>query len=797
MRRSWSFPLAFAVVVSAPLLAQGKPAPPDSSPSYAAEPMVAQRVDVLYSMNADGTGFRQRTLAVKVQSEASLREFGVVDIPFAGDSEKVEFHYVRVRHPDGTVADTPVSGVLEQPEEVTRQAPFYSDLKHAQLPVKNLRVGDTVEWEVRVNVRRAEAPGQFWGQDAFIQEGAVILHQSIELDLPLHSTATVWTDPALHLKAVQTDTATAHVYRWDYPLLKPTTGPEAEAEKKAKKTHVLTPEEVKDQEEGRLPSVAWTTFQTWQQVGDWYRGLEAARVTPDDDVKAEAKDLTANAKTDEDKVRAIYAYVSTRVRYIGVAFGVGRYQPHAAGDVLHNQYGDCKDKATLLSSLLQAAGISSDAALIGAGLRFNPDVPSPLAFNHMITHLTLKGQDVWLDSTEEVAPFRMLMVMLRDKSALVIPPAAPARLEHTPKDPPFPSTDIWVAKGKLDKDGISESHIQITFRGDNELLLRSVLRQVSPAQYDDVVQKMLSNVGYGGTTSHAEISPIDDTSGPLVISFDYHREKGGDWDNLRAVPQLEPVGLPGVDENQPPVAPLKLGTPRVETSTAEMKLPEGWRAELPYPVHEKSPWATYDISYRFDHGTLTTVRRVAVLQTEVPAAEWKAYKKWADAVGVGNEIFVQLHRANGVSMPENEPVTTETGDTAASRAKLIEEAVSDARRNDLVRANTLLDRVKAKDAEQKGLWAGYGAAAAVQGKVNEALDDYRKELKLHPDQVDLYPEIVRLAGLHGDMKGAEAALREWVAHDPENVLPAAQLALLLSSSNRFAEALPFAERALA
>ena len=82
-----------------------------------------------------------------------------------------------------------------------------------------------------------------------------------------------------------------------------------------------------------------------------------------------------------------------QIRYVGVSFGIGRFRPHSASEVLANQYGDCKDKHTLLAAMLAAAGLHADPVLIGAGIRFNSAVPSPESFNHLITHLTLDGQE--------------------------------------------------------------------------------------------------------------------------------------------------------------------------------------------------------------------------------------------------------------------------------------------------------------------------------------------------------------------------------------------------------------------
>ena len=103
----------------------------------------------------------------------------------------MEFQYARVRRPDGTVVETPVGDAQEVPAEVTRQAPFYSDLKEKQLPIRSLRVGDRLEWQARVVISKAEAPGQFWGQETMADNG-VTLEQSVELRVPKDKTVKVW-----------------------------------------------------------------------------------------------------------------------------------------------------------------------------------------------------------------------------------------------------------------------------------------------------------------------------------------------------------------------------------------------------------------------------------------------------------------------------------------------------------------------------------------------------------------------------------------------------------------------------
>ncbi len=120
-----------------------------------------------------------------------------------------------------------------------------------------------------------------------------------------------------------------------------------------------------------------------------------------------------------------------------------------------------------------------------------------------------------------------------------------------------------------------------------------------------------------------------------------------------------------------------------------MKLPAGWTAELPEAVHEKSAFATYDLSYRLDKGTLYSERKIVVLQEKVPASDWKTYKKFADAVGVGNEMYVQLHRANGESS-----ATVSAGNSDARVQELLNRLDSAYQRKDAQAMEALLKELE-------------------------------------------------------------------------------------------------------
>jgi Flp pilus assembly protein TadD len=779
---------------ASPASADLKPAQSPVTDRYATEPAVIERNDREITFAADGTGVERQTLVVRVQTDAAVKSLGVVSFNYASASQHVDIEYLRVRHPDGSVVETPVADALEMPTEIMRQAPFYSDLEEKQIPVRGLRAGDKLEWSVRLVRTKAEAPDRFWGISSFTGKERVALAERFTLRLPKAVPANVWS-PKQPPKIIEE--GSERVYRWTSSQLEPTVGPEADARNEADKKRALTPEEITDRTDGALPLIAWTNFPDWASVGDWYHTLEAGRVTPDDVIKAKAAELVAGKSSDEEKIRAIYEYASTQIRYIGVALGQGRYQPHMASEVLSNQYGDCKDKATLLASLLAAAGFSADTVLIGAGVRFNEAVPSPGAFNHAITAISTGAganrKTIWLDSTQEVAPYQALLFGIRDKKALRVPQQGAAYLDRTPADLPFASFQRFDAKSTLDTEGMAKGRIAITARGDDEIVLRSIVRQVSPAQYDQVTQYLMGQIGYSGKTSHSTITPPDRTEKPFELSFDYERDKPGDWASYRISPQFPPDELPMVNEKEPPQTPILLGVPRTLTSTSEFKLPAGWSATLPDAIHRETPWVRYDKTYRLDKETLVAERSIVIVEAKVPVDKWHEYKKFADDVSVGQDQWISLTRASGSAGKTPGPPPP-TKDDAKAR-ELVQQAVEANQQHQFDSSGEYLNQAKAINDEQPYLWSVMGYRAMLRGEMTEAVTDYKHELELHPNEENIYPLLANTQLAQDKKADAEATMRSRLKAIGPDERTSLRLAQLLLDDDKPTEALAVAEDA--
>jgi hypothetical protein len=248
-------------------------------------------------------------------------------------------------------------------------------------------------------------------------------------------------------------------------------------------------------------------------------------------------------------------------------------------------------------------------------------------------------------------------------------------------------------------------------------------------------------IGYGGTTSNAEVSRPGDTAEALKISYEYKREKAGDWGNHKIIPQLAPVTLPRPEEKDQPVKSIFLGPPHTEISTSAMKLPEGWAAEPPQAVHLKCPWVTYDETYRFENGTVYAERKIEVLKERVPVADWKNYKKFTEDADLGNEEYIQLisSREPASPHPSVNGATTRTNDPDA--VKLIAAGRLSIQHHDFEAAQSQLDAARSLNPEQKRLWTNYGYLEFQRGNMSAAISDYKKELALYPDNYGTYSSL--------------------------------------------------------
>jgi tetratricopeptide (TPR) repeat protein len=695
--------------------------PENPAHDYSQEAFVIEQYRSRYRFESDGTGRKETVARIKVQSEAGVQQWGQIQVGYNSANERVEIAYVRVVKADGTVVKAGDDAVQDLSAPLEQQAPVYTDYRQKHITVPGLRPGETLEYDMVTVIHTPLAPGEFW-TDYDFDKNNIMLDEELDVDVPSDRPLKLKNKPGMDPKISEENGR--RLYHWTSSHL------EREDDTKDKDDKDKEKKRRKKRAEEERPDVQLTTFVSWEQIGRWYASLEKDRRAPSPEVRAKAQELTKGLDTDLDKVQALYDFVAKNFRYVSLSLGLGRYQPHAAGDVLHDQYGDCKDKHTLLASLLEAEGMHASSVLINSSRKLDPDVPSPAQFDHVITMLpmTTPHEEVWMDTTSEVAPFRLLAYTLRHKLALVIPAnGGTPHLEETPADTPMRDSEISEVDGKVNDIGKLEAHVHYTFRGDEELLLRSVFRRVPEAQWQRVVENV--NSGMGGEVTNLKISDPAATREPFTMSYDVARPNFLDWSKKKSdlILPLCQFNLPDLsnadDDNDGDAEPLKLGPKADYVYKIKLELPAKYTAHAPLAFSVKRDYAEYQATYKLEGTTFTASRTLTLRQDELPAPRATDYQAFRRAVSSDLGQFLSVE--NTVAGTPTPPADMKVDD-------LVESGRAAMASGNLPLAVQLLKRATEVDPKNKYVWNFLAGAYLGLRQDDDAIAALHKQIEINP-----------------------------------------------------------------
>ena len=751
-----------------------------TKPDYAQESFVIEQMHSRYRFEADGTGRKETIARIRVQSEAGVQQWGQLQEGYNSANERVEIPYVRVLKEDGTVVKAGDDAVQDLSAPIEREAPVYTDYRQKHITVPGLRPGEILEYDMVTVIHTPLATGQFWAEYDF-DKSNIDLDETLDVDVPAGRALKLKCKPGMDPKITEADGR--RVYHWGHSHLQ-REDEDKDKEKKKKKHH---PDDDR-------PDIQLTTFETWEQIGRWYASLEQDRRAPTPEVRAKAEELTKGKTTDLAKVEALYDFVALNFRYVSLSLGVGRYQPHAAADVLHDQYGDCKDKHTLLASLLEAEGMHADSVLINSARKLDPDVPSPSQFDHVITMLPLNNQEVWMDTTAEVAPFRLLAYTLRHKQALVIPPttaknAAAPHLQETPADTPMPDYERSEVDGKINEIGKLEAHVSYEFRGDEELLLRSVFRRVPESNWQRVAENI--NSGLGGDVSHLLVSDPAATKEPFKLSYDVSRPNFLDWSKKKtqvALPLVQ-FSLPDVDTDDTDAdsEPLKLGPKGEYSYKVKLELPAKYSAQVPLAFSLKRDYADYQATYKVENGMFDAGRTLILHQDELPVDRASDYESFRRAVGadLGQQLTVENASAGGIVPP---------ADMKAD--DLIESARAATDAGNLQVAEALLKRATELDPKNKYAWNNLGLIYLGTRQDAQAIVCFKKQIEVNPYDEFAYNNLGRTYWQDRNYDDAVKAFDKQIENNPLDKFAHANLGAMYAEWHKYDLAVPELEKAI-
>jgi hypothetical protein len=399
----------------------------------------------------------------------------------------------------------------------------------------------------------------------------------------------------------------------------------------------------------------------WSAVSAWLSPLVDPAAGATDTVRAKSLALIGGASGELEKIRAIAAFTQ-KTNYVEIALNLthgGGYTPHRAEETLARNYGDCKDKATLMRALLKAAGIDSYLIVITADDRtyVRPEWPSPHQFNHAIIAVRVSDQ-VELPTVMERTPLGRLLIFdptdpftqvgdlpedEQGSHALVIAGAQGALLTM-PLLPASANRIESSVEGSIGITGHLDAKVARQYFGQASISLRAV----EITRGSDELKKRFER-GFGrriaGTTVGKVTTDAQVAENRLGVNVDVAAEHFGQ--NMQGKlfvvrPGLLTSGGDYLFTSKQRTAPVKLDAD-LRRDVITIKVPEGFKAdELPDQVKIESPYGSLDAKWSVRDGAVVMEQSLEIKECLVPAREYAKVLDFFDRVGGAQQAAVIL-----------------------------------------------------------------------------------------------------------------------------------------------------------
>lgn len=391
-------------------------------------------------------------------------------------------------------------------------------------------------------------------------------------------------------------------------------------------------------------------FENWKEEGIWEAGLERGRRDASPEIKQRVAQIVVNATTSQAKMRAIAQFIQRDIRYVAIELGIGGWQPHSAADIFVHKYGDCKDKVTLMSSMLGEVGVESYYVSINTHRgAVTPETPASMGlFNHEILAVRLAdglsdvslmavwqhpklGRILFFDPTDELTPFGYLSGDLQANYGLLVGPDG-GELVQLPKLPPTMNGVRRTAKMTLSASGTLAGDVTDVRMGDRATAQRSFLRTVkTDKEKIKFIEALLAHSLGTYQITKASVANATDTGQPFGYNYSFVAENYAKAaGNLLLVrPRILGVESSDLLETKDPRRfPVEFDGLSLDSNAFEITIPAGYEVDdLPPPVDIDYGFASYHSKTEANGNVLRYTRSFEVKEVTVPVAKMENLKK--------------------------------------------------------------------------------------------------------------------------------------------------------------------------
>jgi len=390
-------------------------------------------------------------------------------------------------------------------------------------------------------------------------------------------------------------------------------------------------------------------FVDWNDMGRWEDRLAQGRRDASAEIKQKVAALTGSSSTNLAKMRALAQFVQKEIRYVAIQLGIGGWQPHPAAEIFVHHYGDCKDKATLMSSMLKEIGVESYYLSVNTtrGI-ITPETPATRWFDHEILAVRLPedakdpslvavlehpklGRLLIFDPTDEWTPYGQLRGPLQSNYALLVTPDG-GELIKLPQLPTSMNGVERTARLTLDSAGTLRGEFVDQRNGDYAMYQRATLKSVSKdADRIKPIETLVSHSLPTFQITKASVQNLNQTDQPFKYVYSLLAEKYAKTTGNLLLVRPRILGFNSSDlleTKEPRKFPVEFDGPVKNTDVFEIALPAGYEVDdLPPPVNADYSFASYHSKTEVNGSTLRYTRTFEVKELSVPLSKVEDLKK--------------------------------------------------------------------------------------------------------------------------------------------------------------------------
>jgi hypothetical protein len=527
------------------------------------------------AVEENGSITKFRYLLIKILNDRGISEYGDIKQRYDKNTQRVEIVCARTHLPNGEVVKVEKKAITDLSAEETYRAPTYTNVRLKLVSFPGLESNAVIEYECKITSKGGKEP--FFGEVVFGAKEP-ILSKEFTLTVPDNR----------HFK---------------YKVVNGEVKPEIMPGKRGityrfgcKNIPAIVEEPDMPPLAAICPRLLFSSLSSWKEVGKWVSDKFYSSV----DVSKEIRHKTEELIADGDTIKNCFLWVTTKIRNVNLPLGICGYKPNKASRVYKNRYGDSRDKAALLISMLKEIGRDAFPVLINRkGIQIVREIPSPSQFDFLIVGVKEESAFRFFDPLARACRFGWLPPEDNGDGLIIFHKDCEFKEIYAP--PPDKSQSKSILKLRISQDGSLNGVIQSNLTGFYDQIARRTLKDKKEKERKLWFEENANTISNNTKLLSSSVSDIDNLLGPLSInvSFESNRFIDTKESEVQFVIPWNPFNFASLSKyiaKSERKYPLLIRAPRIVSYETEIEIPPDFNVEyLPEAINKENKFVRMHI----------------------------------------------------------------------------------------------------------------------------------------------------------------------------------------------------------